>query len=230
MIKTQNLVPDVYYNESRDFQLFGRAYDITFNYLKTNIDLITNRKDSKLLELLLRTVGFQTKRQYNYNDLYILSQNFIDIMRNKGTTEGIDKAIKTILHAENIKSKYEIYMEEEDGFKVITLYIDADLNSSEVALLEEILDYILPIGTLYSIKSAKLEKLQPGLLKVREAAKLSKLNSSETSSLATIDESYIDESVDLEVYEKEGLNLTPYNTTIGDLSLGTIIRDEDSDE
>lgn len=230
MIKTQDLVPDIYYNESRDFQLFGRLYDVVFNYLKTNIDLINNRKDSKLLELLLCTLGFQSKRQYNYNDLYLLSQTFINIMRNKGNVEGIDKAIKTILHAENIKSKYEIILTTENNLKIVTIYINDDINNSEIVLLEEILDYILPIGTIYNIKTAQLRDLTQGKLVTKEAAKLSKLDSTQTSAIIRDEDDFINENINPIIYENEGLELNEYNINVSDLSLGTVIRDEDSDE
>ena len=40
MIKLQDMTPDVYYNQSRDFQFIGRLYDIVLNSVKTNADLI----------------------------------------------------------------------------------------------------------------------------------------------------------------------------------------------
>ena len=74
MIKTQFLVPEYYYKESRDFQLFGRLYDVVFNYLKTEIDLIrsfpaNNTQSTTFLELVLRTLGLNLKRNYEINQL-----------------------------------------------------------------------------------------------------------------------------------------------------------------
>ena len=85
MIKSQNLVPNIYYNESRDFQLFGRIYDIIFNYAKTNIDLmenfpINNYTDSKLIELLARTLGFNNKLSYRNDDLNAICNVFITLI------------------------------------------------------------------------------------------------------------------------------------------------------
>ncbi len=57
LIRLQNMVPEVYPNNSRDFQLFCRLYDCVFNGNKFDIDSIldicdTEYIDSKLLRLL----------------------------------------------------------------------------------------------------------------------------------------------------------------------------------
>lgn len=74
MLKTQQLTPEVYYKESRDFQFFGRLYDGVLNYLKTEIDLIKafplqNTQDTAFVELLLKTLGFRNLRQYQTEQL-----------------------------------------------------------------------------------------------------------------------------------------------------------------
>lgn len=79
MIKTQTLTPEIYYKQSRDFQFFGRLYDVLFNYLKTEIDLIrsfplNNTQDTSFLELLLRTLGFGNMREYQTNQLIGLAR------------------------------------------------------------------------------------------------------------------------------------------------------------
>lgn len=78
MIKTQTLTPGIYYKESRDFQLFGRLYDGIFNYLKTEIDLISkfplqNNQDTSFVELLLKTLGFRNLREYQTDQLLKLA-------------------------------------------------------------------------------------------------------------------------------------------------------------
>ena len=110
MIKSQNLVPNIYYNESRDFQLFGRIYDIIFNYAKTNIDLmenfpINNYTDSKLIELLARTLGFNNKLSYRNDDLNAICNVFITLMKNKGSLKAIESLVNTILNVSNINKK-----------------------------------------------------------------------------------------------------------------------------
>ena len=61
MIKLQNLTPEIYYKQSRDFQLIGRLFDIVLNYVKTNADNlyslpIGNDMNENLLNLLSYTL------------------------------------------------------------------------------------------------------------------------------------------------------------------------------
>ena len=56
MIRMQDYTPEVYYRKSRDFQFIGRLYDLVFNYMKTNADLVYNVpfsdcSDDQLIEL-----------------------------------------------------------------------------------------------------------------------------------------------------------------------------------
>ena len=101
MIRTQDLTPSIYYKESRDFQLFGRLYDIVFNYVKTNVDLMENfpinaHTDSKLIELLARTLGFNNKLNYRNDDLNAICNVFISLMRDKGSLRSIKSIVRTI--------------------------------------------------------------------------------------------------------------------------------------
>ena len=82
MINVEHIVPEVYSKESRDFQLFERTYNLLFNYIKTNVDLmenfpINNNTDSRLIELLCRTLGFENKVNYRNDDLNSLCSIFI---------------------------------------------------------------------------------------------------------------------------------------------------------
>ena len=87
MIKLQDYTPDVYYNESRDFQFIGRLYDIVLNYVKTNADLLydlplSDNSDSQFIELLAFTLGFQPKHKYTAKHLRAICSVFSDILRN----------------------------------------------------------------------------------------------------------------------------------------------------
>ena len=54
MIKTKNLTPENYYKQSRDFQLIGRIFDFVLNYLKTNVDAVSNNPFSEDFEDILK--------------------------------------------------------------------------------------------------------------------------------------------------------------------------------
>ena len=89
MIKLQNLTPEVYYKESRDFQLLGRLFDLVLNAVKTDTDLLYNlplstNSDEKLLELLALTLGFKPKHQYNARNLKAVCSVFSEILRKFG--------------------------------------------------------------------------------------------------------------------------------------------------
>ena len=69
MIRTEKLIPQVYYDESRDFQVLGRLFDTIANYGKMNIDLMlspeTKESPSQIVKLLATFVGFVTKHNYD---------------------------------------------------------------------------------------------------------------------------------------------------------------------
>lgn len=150
MIKTKNLVPEVYYNQSRDFQFLGRAFEIIFNYAKMNTDLITgaptsNNLDDRLIPLLAKTVGFETRHQYNAQDLKNVCDVFIDLVRNKGTKNAIERAVYTLMNAQNISGYTEVRIDSDNH--VVNIYIPYGLK--DLVLLEDIFDYILPVGFDY---------------------------------------------------------------------------------
>lgn len=50
MFRIQDNVPEVYINESRDFQLISRLYDILFSGTKYDIDSMVNVLDATLIK------------------------------------------------------------------------------------------------------------------------------------------------------------------------------------
>lgn len=224
MIKTENLVPHNYYRESRDFQYFGRLYDIIFNYVKTNVDImenfpLSNSTDSKLVELLVRTLGFKNKRNYRTDDLVRIASIFVEIIKNKGTNVSIEKLIYTILNLEGINDKPNIIYDKlqlpnNNSIDIIRIIIADDIRNSEIALLEEILDYILPTTVLYTIRSSKeisgLEDLITVQEYVSEDTPINNTNRSIT--LSEFDD------MDLENKETVGEEIgTPENVIGGDI-------------
>ena len=94
MIRLQDLVPNVYYEKSRDFQFIGRLFDIVLNSVKTNSDTLYNlpsgkNKDERLLNLLAFTLGFQPKHHYNSKQLEAICSVLPLIIQNKGSLMAI---------------------------------------------------------------------------------------------------------------------------------------------
>ena len=107
MIRLQDLVPNVYYEKSRDFQFIGRLFDIVLNSVKTNSDTLYNlpsgkNKDERLLNLLAFTLGFQPKHHYNSKQLEAICSVLSLVIKNKGSLNAIIIATNAILHAEGL--------------------------------------------------------------------------------------------------------------------------------
>ena len=106
MIKTQKMTPEVYYNKSRDFQLFGRLYDVIFNYLKNNVSAVTDittnlNPNQKILELMCNTLGFKTTHIYDNEQLSALCSIFLQCMKAKGTAKSVLLLLKMVCCIEN---------------------------------------------------------------------------------------------------------------------------------
>ena len=192
MIKTQKLVSEVYYKESRDFQFFGRLYDVVFNYLKTEIDLINtfplkNTQDTSFVELLLKTLGFKKIREYQINQLLPLASIWIDLIKNKGSLTAIENLIQLILRAENITGDYSIEFESDRAGTLPTIIIKIRdlISSQESALLEEALNYIMPIGMTYIIQDVSiLDSFTPMDITMEENLSANTINRKDISRLA----------------------------------------------
>ena len=146
MIRLQELTPEIYYKQSRDFQFIGRLYDIVLNYIKTNADSLYNLPigddmNESLLNLLSYTLGFKASRNYNSKQLLAICSVLPEIIKHKGSLQSIITAVNALLYAEGTKQSldYEIVPKQS-----ITLYLDQNL--SDLSLLRDLLAYILPAG------------------------------------------------------------------------------------
>ena len=156
-MQVEKMVPEIYYKESRDFAYIGRIFEILFNYVKTNADCIIAPIDSIsiqtfCIEMLSDTLGFSKKHEYNLNDLLAIIMSFQKLLRNKGSLTAIELAIKLMMTAQKIEmittlNKFFDF-DEEDRFNLI-IYVPDKL--SDIILLEDLFDYILPAGMTYSI-------------------------------------------------------------------------------
>lgn len=162
MLKTQFLVPEVYYKKSRDFQIIGRTYDIVFNYLKTNIDTIYNNplndsSDKKLLDLLAMSLGFKSKHLYNTKQLAAMCSMFMSTLKNKGSMTSIQLAINTLLQVEGIEKSCILNFD----YTTNTLYIYVSQELTDLNLFNDLLTYILPAGVSCSIIKQQLLETSP---------------------------------------------------------------------
>lgn len=150
MLKTKNLVPEVYYNHSRDFQFLGRTLDVLFNYSKMNADLmlglpLSNNADDKMILLTASSLGFDTRHNYNTRDLKNICSVFADLVKNKGTKGAIERAVKTLMNAQNISGSLLVTI--DNSTYTVKIFIPYGLK--DLVLLEDLFDYILPAGYDY---------------------------------------------------------------------------------
>lgn len=152
MIKTQKMTPEVYYNTSRDFQLFGRLYDVIFNYLKNNSnainDITTNlNPNQKILELMCNTLGFKTTHVYDNNQLSALCSIFLSCMKGKGTAKSVLLLLRMVCCIENSTEEPQIIY----GYNTDSLTITLPADVSNLTLVRDVLNYIMPAGTSYEL-------------------------------------------------------------------------------
>lgn len=156
MIRVRDLVPEVYYNESRDFQTIGRVYEALFNHCKTNADImralpISGQSDGKMLRLMAATLGFQGRRDYDDDELRALCVSLIQILRLKGSKSAIVKSVNVMLNAHGIDEVPMIVTDPNDSCNYL-IYVSKRL--SDTTLLEDLMDYILPAGFTYRLITA----------------------------------------------------------------------------
>lgn len=158
----EQLLPNVYYEDSRDFAYIARLFELIFNYMKTGADCVKNNYtsdksavDSGLVELLADTLGFTCRHSYDNAALTAIAGSFQELLRNKGSLYSIELAINLLINAQQTKGDKEFNYACElntgydpDGVDLIIYLPD---NLQEVTLLEDLLDYILPAGMLYKI-------------------------------------------------------------------------------
>jgi hypothetical protein len=146
MIKLQDLTPEIYYKQSRDFQFIGRLYDVVLNYVKTNATNLYNlpigqNMDEQLLNLLALTLGFKPTKHYNSKQLLAICSALPIILKHKGSIEALALAANALLTAEGIKQPLD-YTVKPTG--EITLYVAQEL--TDLSLLMDLFDYLLPAG------------------------------------------------------------------------------------
>lgn len=152
MIGVYESLPRKYYADSRDFQFIGRVFEAAFNYMKMNADLARKSKipsecDVRMLPLLAKTLGFDSKHEYNTEDFRALCSSFVGIVRKKGSIEGITEAIKAFLSAQNIE--LEAYPDRnESDYMDLRIFLPTEVK--DTSLLEDVFDYILPAGMTYN--------------------------------------------------------------------------------
>ena len=155
MITLRELTPDIYYNESRDFQLLGGLFDVVLNETKTNVDLLYNlpfSEDSpeETLELWALTLGLQNMQNYDAQQLRAICGVFPQMLKAKGSLKAIELACKALFYAEGSTSAFSVEQTETDGVVTgIKIFVPSELKG--ITILQGVLDYIIPAGLSCSL-------------------------------------------------------------------------------
>lgn len=160
MIKVQNLTPEIYSKQSRDFQFIGRLYDIIFNYVKTNsANLYTlpigKNMNEQLLNLLALTLGFKARKNYNSKQLLAICSVLPQILKHKGSLNSVLIATNALLTSNQIAQALDYTIIPKKG---IILYVSQEL--ADLTLLTDLLDYILPAGMSCSLVKENQEVIK----------------------------------------------------------------------
>lgn len=159
MFRIQDNVPEVYVEESRDFQLFARIYDFAFQSCKLRADSLQYSNDPKhcdesLLELLQTKVGLFDKLNVNTEDLRKILAALPSIIPYKGSLKGIQSVVNLYLRLCSVKSSSII--NPTPSTYVIELSTDAPLKNVE--LLYDLMYFIIPSGFRFEYYQSTIEQ------------------------------------------------------------------------
>lgn len=152
MFRLQDNVPSYYIEKSRDFQLFLRLYDFVNNSTRFSIESIEtildpDRCNDRLLTLLCTRVGFFPRNQYNTKALRAVLSCFSKAMKYKGSIKGISIIVAAILKSEENYDDFEVIL---DKTKYIAgIYTQHPIKNE--LLLQDVLNYILPVGFILEL-------------------------------------------------------------------------------
>ena len=151
-------VPEYYLNGSRDFQVLVRLLTLIVNSAKVEADSLLYLNDpilisNNLLQLFKTKVGFFTNRTFKDDEIRVVCDCFCKLVLDKGSRDGIVKAIELYMKAIGISSTFDIliYNKDADGNNLYTIDIGINYLQKDYTLLQEILRYIIPTGYIFNI-------------------------------------------------------------------------------
>lgn len=224
MVKVNKLVPEIYSKESRDFQLFSRSLDIIFNYSKYNSSLINYSSDT-LINLLSIKLGYKLNVTIS-NKLHSFIKCLNIIQKYKGSIYGVKMAISSFLNASGINEQPDVDPRvSSEGLNVLVISIPDDLTSEDIVILEKVLDYILPVSTLYYIRTARsISNTEDGKIIYKEAVKVANISNNNSVISTPANQEYIQESGEGGYNEAEVYSDGEYDIKSGDIRFSRVYK------
>ena len=164
MIRCQELVPDYYIEESRDFQVLCRLYDYTLNSLKFNIDTMQSLTNTRLVkDTVLPLVGdkFGIYDRHSYTNRELLTA-LPGAVKNKGSLNSVKLLLNAYLESLNIFD-YAVayYSKDEKSAKEVSDILRRNINPYTIVIvlstspkfvdlhvLDEFLKMVIPCGMI----------------------------------------------------------------------------------
>lgn len=189
MFRLQENTPEIYTKGSRDFQLFCRIYDTMINSVHYNIKSTLMLMDpmqcnDRVLPLLATRVGFFPRSEYLTRLLRYVISSFSDMMKYKGSKKGIEVAVYTLLRAEEHTGEAKIDINSETA--TVSIYLSTPIENT--ALLQDILNYVMPIGYDLNIQMYNVGEDQTTQLSSLVVAEESKLTTSDLSKVVRLED------------------------------------------
>ena len=197
MFRLHDNVPEVYMNESRDFQLISRIYDAAMAGVKFDVDSIVQTLDAmtardRILDLMCTKIGFFPRVEIDANVLKYIIASFPYIIKNKGNKVGIQYAVNAILKAESnpdATGRPVIIINNNNDSGILQpymIYIYTTISLYNRVALEELLRYAIPVGYSYQIAAyMSVGELDIQQFTQRDAATLYKTNPAYSSSVVS---------------------------------------------
>ena len=164
MIRCQELVPDYYIEQSRDFQVLCRLYDYTLNALKFNIDTMQSLTNTKLvkdvaLPLVGDKFGIYDKHAYTNRELLTALPT---ALKNKGSLKSVKILLNAYLESLNIFDYAVAYhSKDETSAKEVSDILSRDIKPYTIVIvlstspkfvdlhtLDEFLKMVIPYGMI----------------------------------------------------------------------------------
>lgn len=156
-------VPNVYVEESRDFQLLCHIIDVYLNQAieKTfdmRFSLDPKQCRAELLPLLARRMGFITSLHIPDDVLRAICSVFPTCIKMKGTLYAIRLAAHAILGVDEKITLLSVLKDDNEKEKIV---IVTNVTSANLPYLKEVLRFITPPGVIYSysfnVKEVKVQ-------------------------------------------------------------------------
>lgn len=164
VVKLESFVPDIY-KESRDFRVFLKLLDIMYESVKYDADNWITLYDpmktpQDFLPLLGEMMGFDNDVKFSIAELRIMLNNFIELIRNRGSRLGIRRTIISILNAKYASNTDNDELSQELRSAIHQLdylndaiFFDYDTGHIQIHFPKKIdyhkdfYNYIRPVGT-----------------------------------------------------------------------------------